>query len=111
MYTYIHNWSLQPLSQDYDLASHITFIECVNFLHEWRDLQFKVDYERQIFEKLFMAICNYSQSFCQKSVEFSASFLKSHFFFWQFFSSSDFLPEICLEERAEEIFSYFRVDV
>ena len=29
---------------------------CVNFIHEWRDLQFKVDSERQIFEKFFMAI-------------------------------------------------------
>ena len=29
---------------------------CVNFIHKWRGLQFKVDSERQIFEKLFMAI-------------------------------------------------------
>ena len=26
------------------------------FIHKWRDPQFKVDSERQIFEKLFMAV-------------------------------------------------------
>ena len=46
-----HNRSLQPISQVYDLASHSTYVVCVNFIHE-----FKVDSERQIFEKLFMAI-------------------------------------------------------
>ena len=40
-----------------DLASHTTYVLCVNFIHKWWDLQFKVDTERQIlFEKLFMAI-------------------------------------------------------
>ena len=29
-----------------DLVSHTTY---VNFMHKWRDLQFKVDCERQIF--------------------------------------------------------------
>ena len=38
---------------------------CVNFLHKWRDLQFKIDCERQ----LFMAISSFSPSFCQKSAE------------------------------------------
>ena len=35
----LHNWSLQP----------ITYVVSINFIHEWRDLQFKVDFERQIF--------------------------------------------------------------
>ena len=39
---YIHNWLLQPFSQNYDLASHVV---CV-----------KVDSERKIFEKFFMTI-------------------------------------------------------
>ena len=52
-----------------DLVSYTTYVVCVNFIHKWRDLQFKVDSERQFFlEKLFMAF-NYSQSFCQKSAE------------------------------------------
>ena len=39
------------------LVSHTTHIVCAYFIHEWRDLHFKVDSERQIsFEKLFMAI-------------------------------------------------------
>ena len=56
---YIHNWPLQTFSQDYDLASHTTYFVCFNFIHEWWDLQFKIDSEIQF----------YSQSFCQKSTE------------------------------------------
>ena len=67
IHTYIHNWPLQPFSQDYGLASHSTHVVCVNFMREWRDLQFNVDSERQIFEKLFHGNFIYSQSFCQKS--------------------------------------------
>ena len=56
IHTYIighHNPSVRII----DLASHTTYVVCVNFIHKWRDLQFKVDSERQIFfEKLFMAI-------------------------------------------------------
>ena len=32
-----------------DLVSHTTYVVCVNFIHKWRNLQFKVDSERQIF--------------------------------------------------------------
>ena len=40
-----------------DLVPHSTYVVCGNFIHNWRDLQFKVDSERQIFfEKLFKAI-------------------------------------------------------
>ena len=53
---YIHNRSLQPFSQDYNLVNHTTYVVCVNFIHEWWNLQFKVDSERQIFGKLSMAI-------------------------------------------------------
>ena len=60
--TYIHNWQLQPLSEDYSLVSHITNVVCVNFIREWWDLQFK-----KIFAKLFYAGFICSQSFCQKS--------------------------------------------
>ena len=56
MAAYIHNWSQQFFRQDYYLVSHVTYVVCINSIHDWRDLQFKVDYERQIFEKLFMAI-------------------------------------------------------
>ena len=53
IHTYIHNWSLQPFSQDYGLASYTTHVVFVNFMCEWRDLQLYVDSERQNFEKLF----------------------------------------------------------
>ena len=43
---------LQPFSQDYELASGTTYVVCANFIHEWRDLLFKVDTELQIFVKL-----------------------------------------------------------
>ena len=49
--TYIHNWPLQSFSQDYGLAFFTTYVVYVNFIHEWRDLQFNVGSERQI---LFM---------------------------------------------------------
>ena len=32
-----------------DLVSHTTYVVCVNFIHKWRGLQFKVDSEGQIF--------------------------------------------------------------
>ena len=69
IHTYVH-WSLQPFSQDFGLASHTTHIVCVNFIRDWRDLPFNVDFERQIFEKLFHGrFLFYYQSFCQKYAE------------------------------------------
>ena len=43
-YTYMighYNTSIRII----DLVSRTTYVVCVNFLHEWRDLQFKVDFE------------------------------------------------------------------
>ena len=45
-----------PLVRLASLAFYITYVVCVKFIHEWFDLQFKHDSERQIFEKLFMTI-------------------------------------------------------
>ena len=64
-----HNWSLQPFSQDYDLASHITHVVCIHFIHEWQGLQIKVDSKLQIFEKLFLGNFIYPRSFHQKSAD------------------------------------------
>ena len=36
-----------------DLVSHTAYVVCVNFIHKRRDLQFKVDSERQIFWETF----------------------------------------------------------
>ena len=77
---YIHNWPLQPFYQDYDLASHTTYVECVNFIYKWRDLKFKVDSELQIFWETFHG---------------------------NFYLFSEFLPEILWEDVAEEIFSFW----
>ena len=53
-----------------NLISHTTYVVCVNFIHKWRDLQFKVDSERQIFFwETFHSNFIYFQSFCQKSAE------------------------------------------
>ena len=51
-----------------DLVSHTTYVVCVNFIHKWRDQQFNVDSERQIFLRNFS---------------------------WQFYLLTEFLPEIC----------------
>ena len=64
--SYIHNWSLKYFSLDNNLVSDITYVECVNFIREWQDLQFNVDSERQIFEN----------------------------FSWQLYLLSEILPEI-----------------
>ena len=80
MHTYIYNWSLQPVSQDYDLASHTTYVACFHFIHEWQDLQFKVDSERQIFLRNV---------------------------FLSFYLLSEFLPEIYGVEVTEKMFSYY----
>ena len=62
---YIHSWRLQAFSQDYDLASHTTNVVYINCIHEWRDIQFKVDSVQQVFDGNFI----YSQSFSQKPAE------------------------------------------
>ena len=68
-----------------DLVSHLAYVVCVNFfIHKWQDLQFKVDSERQIFWETFHG---------------------------NFISFAEFLPEICWDEIAEEIFFVFRFDV
>ena len=48
-HTYIHNWLIQPFSQDFGPASHSTHVVRDNFICEWRDLQFNDASERQIF--------------------------------------------------------------
>ena len=52
-------------------------------MDKWRDLQFKIDYERQIFWETFHGNFIYSE----------------------------FLPEICWEEMAEKILFAFCFDV
>ena len=50
-YLYIHTYIIghyNPLVRIIDLVSHTAYVVCVNFIHKWRDLQFKVDSERQI---------------------------------------------------------------
>ena len=34
LHTYIHNWPLQPFSQDYGLASYTAHVVCVKFIRE-----------------------------------------------------------------------------
>ena len=69
LYNTLYNWSLQSVSQDYDLVFHTTYVVHITFIHEWCDLQFKVASERQIFEKHFMATLFHFQSICRKSAE------------------------------------------
>ena len=66
---YIHNCHYKLLVRIIDLVSHTTYIVRVNFVHKWRDLQFKVDSERQIFWETFHGNLIQNQSFCQKSAE------------------------------------------
>ena len=52
-----------------DLVSQTTYVVCVNFIHKWRNLQFKVDSERPIVWETIHGNFIYSQSFCQKYAE------------------------------------------
>ena len=66
-----------------NLVSHTTYVVgCVNFIHKWQDLQFKVDSERQIFWETFNGNFIYSLSFCQKSAERESP--KKYFFVFCF---------------------------
>ena len=54
--THIHTYIIghyNPSVSIIDLVSHTTYAACVNFIHKWRDLQFKADSERQIFLRNF----------------------------------------------------------
>ena len=77
----IYNWPLQLFSLDYGPASHITHVVWVSFIRECRNLKFNIDSEQQIFEKLFHGRFIYLLS--------------------------ELLPEICWEEKAEEIYIFF----
>ena len=71
---------LQPFRQDYAPTSHITHVVRVNFIHEWRNLQFQVDSERQTYWETFSwQVYFYSQSLCQKSAQ--RKLPKIYFFF------------------------------
>ena len=65
---YIHNWPLQPCSQNYGLASHTTHAVCVNFIREWRNLQFNVDSVRQIFSWQFYLLSEFLTEICWEEV-------------------------------------------
>ena len=67
LYTYTHNWPLQPFNQDYCLASHTSPVVCANFICEWRDLYFLHWLRITDFWETFHGNYIYSQSFCQKS--------------------------------------------
>ena len=80
-HAFIHNWLLQSFSQDYGLTFH-THIVCVNFIMEWRGLQFNVSSERLNFWEVFRGMFIYSQSFSQKTVERMSP--KKYFFIFSF---------------------------
>ena len=61
---YIHTHIIghyNPSVRIINLVSHTTYVVFVNFIHKWRDLQFKVDSERQIFPETFHGNFIYSQ--------------------------------------------------
>ena len=55
-----------------DLTSHTTYVVCVYFIHEWRDLQFQIDSERQIFLR------NFSWQFVFTLRVFARNLLRGH---------------------------------
>ena len=58
-----------PLGLRLSYTQHLCCV-CVNFIYEWwNNLQLKVDFEWQIFQKLFHNNFIYSPRVCQKSAE------------------------------------------
>ena len=57
------NWSLQPFSKDYDLATHITYVLYANFIREWLILYSLTSTPNDSFLRNFCILFFYSQSF------------------------------------------------
>ena len=90
MHTYIIG-HYNPSVRIIDLVSHITYVACVNFfIYKWRNLQFKVDSERQISRATFHGNFIYSQSFYQKSANRKAP--KKYFLYFGLMSSLGLEP-------------------
>ena len=52
--THIHSYIISHYNTL--VRTTTTYAVYVYFIHQWRDVQFKVNFEWQIFEKVFMAI-------------------------------------------------------
>ena len=90
-HTCIHNWPLQPFSQDYRPSFSLLFLlYALIFMHKRREIKFKVDSERKILEKFFMAVFIYSQIFCQKFNEKKSP--KKYFLYFVLMSGLWFEP-------------------
>ena len=76
----ILNWSLQPLSQDYNLASCISYVVYVNFIDNWWDPCSKVHSEWQILETLSMEMV-FTEDFHSLPLPFSCVVYNSKRFF------------------------------
>ena len=66
IHTYIHNWSLQPLSQDYGPVSHTIFIVWVNFYTWMARSTFWSALWTTEFLEAFHSKFTYSEEICQK---------------------------------------------
>ena len=54
---FIHTYIIghyNPSVRIIDIVSHSTYVVCVHFIYKWRDLQFKVNSERQILLRKFL---------------------------------------------------------
>ena len=67
-YYYIHNWPLQSFSQDYGLTLHTTHLVCINFIHEWRDLQSNVDFWETFFMAGFYLYSEFLPEICWEEI-------------------------------------------
>ena len=87
LHTYIHNWPLQHFSQAYGLVSHTTHVVCFNFIREWRDLQFNVDFKQQIFWETFsgqvlFALRDFARNMLRRNRQRNILFFFFHISFW-----------------------------
>ena len=88
--TYIINQYNPPIRIIAQLLTTLKLCTLI-FISEWRDLEFSVDFERLIFEKLLHGSFIYSQSFYQKFVEEKTP--QKYIFFH--ISNEDYIVNVC----------------
>ena len=81
MYVCIQSWPLQPFSQE--IVSHSTVGRLSMFIRKSQDLQFEVDCERQMFEKLFIAILFTLRDFARNSLRGSHRRIFYSYYCWR----------------------------
>ena len=84
-----------------NIVSLTIYIVCINFIHKSRDLQFKVDPERQTFWETFHRNFVWSWSICQKSAEKKSP--KKYYFFSYCYENENSVPSFNIKNDKQKL--------